>query len=555
MIAARLRDRATPCLKQSERLSECLRYGSLSPILALLLLSVMPLSVEAQPLPEVSITATVPDAAEEGCFEGCFNQFTVTRTGDTTADLTVHYTVGGTATPGADYSALPGNVTIDADDAEVIIFVAEPVDDLEVEGDETVVLTLNADPSYVIGSPDEATVTIADNDFPPEVNITTTEPGAAEFDTECEGPCIGVLTLTRMGGDTDSDLTVLYTVDGPATPGADYIALSGDVTILAGDLEADILITPVDDLVPEDVEGVVVNLTDDPSYTIGFPFAATVFITDNDGPPEISITTEFDAAEAGCEGTCIGRFTLTRTPDTTADLTVHYTVGGTATPGADYTALPGSVTFPGSTSGGDTVDIDIFPVNDLEFEDAETVVVTLTDHPSYVIGSPDAATVTIADNDLPTVSIRAIDSDASEDLDEGGPDRGRFRVTRSGTTSADLFVHLSVDGTATPVGEESPDYTAAPTPLTLVVVPAGSATATIEIMPIDDGLEEGDETVVLTLEIPDDNGGADYIIGRPSGATVTITDTTTTPPVPIPELSITSTDADASEAGPDSPER
>ena len=50
--------------------------------------------------------------------------FTVTRTGDTSPDLTVLYTVSGTATAGADYGALPGSVTIPAGSATATIAVA-----------------------------------------------------------------------------------------------------------------------------------------------------------------------------------------------------------------------------------------------------------------------------------------------------------------------------------------------------------------------------------------------------------------------------------------------
>jgi hypothetical protein len=52
-----------------------------------------------------------------------------------------------------------------------------------------------------------------------------------------------------------------------------------------------------------------------------------------------------------------------------------------------------------------------------------------------------------------------------------------------------------------------------------VVIPAGSATATVTVTPIADGVTEGAETVVMTLK-----AGAAYTVGTPSSATVTITD-------------------------------
>ena len=47
--------------------------------------------------------------------------FTVTRTGDTSAPLTVHYTVAGTAVAGTDYVSLPGAVTIEAGSSTAIV--------------------------------------------------------------------------------------------------------------------------------------------------------------------------------------------------------------------------------------------------------------------------------------------------------------------------------------------------------------------------------------------------------------------------------------------------
>ena len=111
-------------------------------------------------LPAVSISATDAAAAEAGQDPG---RFTVTRTGDTAAALTVQYTRGGSATNGSDYANLATSVTIPAGAASAVITVT-PVDDAVVEAAETVVLTLAGDASYVLGSPSTATVTIADND-------------------------------------------------------------------------------------------------------------------------------------------------------------------------------------------------------------------------------------------------------------------------------------------------------------------------------------------------------------------------------------------------------
>src|SRR5207253_444306 len=99
--------------------------------------------------PSVTVTATDGTATEAGPTTGTF---AVSRTGSTAAALTVNYTVGGSATPGSDYTALSGSVTIPAGAASAPITVT-PVDDTAVEPDETVVLTLAPGGGYQVGAP------------------------------------------------------------------------------------------------------------------------------------------------------------------------------------------------------------------------------------------------------------------------------------------------------------------------------------------------------------------------------------------------------------------
>jgi hypothetical protein len=80
-------------------------------------------------------------------------------------------------------------------------------------------------------------------------------------------------------------------------------------------------------------------------------------------------------------GPATNAFTVSRTDNPAASLTVHYTVSGAATPSSDYTALPGSVTIP---SGATTAAIILTPLNDTLVEENEPVVVTLQEHPAYL---------------------------------------------------------------------------------------------------------------------------------------------------------------------------
>jgi hypothetical protein len=109
-------------------------------------------------VPTVTVAATTPGAAETGLAPGTF---TFTRGGVTTAALVISYTVGGSATNGADYQAVPATVTIPAGANSATVTIT-PLADTRAEGDETVVLTLADDPAFSIAAASSATVTIRD---------------------------------------------------------------------------------------------------------------------------------------------------------------------------------------------------------------------------------------------------------------------------------------------------------------------------------------------------------------------------------------------------------
>ena len=113
------------------------------------------------PPPTVTIVATDASAAENPLDGGLF---TISRT-DTNGDLSVFYTIdpSGTADSSDYFESLGGSVSIVDGQSSATIAIT-PVDDTEVEGDETLTLALDAGAGYMVGSPDNATITIADND-------------------------------------------------------------------------------------------------------------------------------------------------------------------------------------------------------------------------------------------------------------------------------------------------------------------------------------------------------------------------------------------------------
>jgi hypothetical protein len=97
--------------------------------------------------------------------------------------------------------------------------------------------------------------------------------------------------------------------------------------------------------------------------------------------------------------------------------------------------------------------------------------------------------ILVDDNDVPTISLEAIDGIASEP----GTDKARFRVRRTGGTSVPLTVYLSISGSAV----AGVDYFSLPASIT---IPAGGDSAFLDLVAKDDSLKEGQETVSLAVD-------------------------------------------------------
>ena len=174
------------------------------------------------------------------------------------------------------------------------------------------------------------------------------------------------------------------------------------MTIPAGASSATITVDVLNDNVVEIAETVVLTLTGTNHAGAAVSAAnhsATVTVTDDDATTVSIAATDASASETGTNGAL---FTVTLGGSKVAPaggITVNYSVGGTATADADYTALPGSVTIP---AGASSATIAIAVLDDNVVESSETVVVTLTgtDHPGVTVSSASSqATATIADND------------------------------------------------------------------------------------------------------------------------------------------------------------
>jgi Ca2+-binding RTX toxin-like protein len=423
--------------------------------------------------------------------------YTFTRSGVTTNALTVNYTLGGTATLNTDYTrtGTTNTVTFAANSATATVIV-DPTADTIVESNETVILTLATGTGYTVGTPNAATGTINNDDTSVTLAVSpssVTEDGTANL----------VYTFTRSGVTTNA-LTVNYTIGGTATLNTDYTrtGTTNTVTFAAGSSTATVIVDPTADTTVESNETVALTLATGTGYTVGTPNAAAGTIN-NDDITLPSITLAVSPSSVTEDGTSSLVYTFTRSGVTTNALTVNYTVEGTATNGTDYTSIPTSVTFAANSA---TATVIVDPTADTTVESDETVILTLATGTGYTVGTPDAVTGTITNDDLPSITLAVSPTSVTED----GTTNLVYTFTRSGVTTNALTVNYTVEGTAT----NGSDYTSIPTSVTFA---ANSETATVIVDPTADTTVESDETVILTLAT-----GTGYTVGTTTPVTGTI---------------------------------
>ncbi|MBI5385408.1 MAG: FAD-dependent oxidoreductase [Verrucomicrobia bacterium] len=274
----------------------------------------------------VTLTASDPAATESGGDSGAF---TLQRIGDTSGSLSVAWTLSGTASNGIDYAWLGGGTNFSPGASNVVISLI-PLNDVKADPDETVTLTLTPSAGPVFIGPTTATVTIADDNDPPEFVVAATTPLAYE---PLPAPG-GVFTISRSLGDTNAAVMVQLAFSGTASEGDDYTAdvaptfqsadapatrkssaaednsqvgkpairqtgksalQGGSISFEPGVLSRTVVITPVNDTEFEAPETVTLSLLPGSGYSLGAADSASVTIFDDEGAPNASLLLEAES--------------------------------------------------------------------------------------------------------------------------------------------------------------------------------------------------------------------------------------------------------------------
>ncbi|GAB4474119.1 MAG: hypothetical protein OHK0037_34870 [Elainellaceae cyanobacterium] len=359
--------------------------------------------------------AVVPNAVLEDSGTGMV--YTFTRNGFTGNAITVNFTVGGTATlggPNADYTITgatvaggTGTISFAAGETTKTITVT-PTSDNAVEPNETVAVGVAAGTGYIVGAPGNATGTIQNDDSSIQLSV------APSSVLEDSGGDL-VFTFNRTAF-LDRPITVNFGVGGTATFSTDYTvsapvgttftytALGGTVQFAAGESTKTILVKPVADSTLEPNELVTLTLQNGTGYTPASTTPVSGIIEDDDAIVTLTVSPDNVLEDSGQEIV----YTFTRVGATSRELTVSFTVGGTAVFGAagnDYTVegeasfnpTAGTITFaPGAT----TAVLRIKPVADLDtIEQNETISLTLVNGTGYTSGTVNPQVSTILNDD------------------------------------------------------------------------------------------------------------------------------------------------------------
>jgi hypothetical protein len=454
------------------------------------------------PLPVVKISAT-PWRTSEPC-PTCLvvpSVLTIERTAPTNNALTVFLAIDGTATAGDDYQALPASVEIPAGQRSAQLTLLTRDDQL-AEGPEVVrvrVRVLRQPPPFL---PPTYFVNVYANEV--LVVIFDDEPDAPQARLDIAAPTNGshllfasTIQLSALAVNTQNEVygpvefyagdqfiarsTVTATTQ-PATPGLPSVHTAHWTNPPVGQYA---LTARTRLSFSQSITSPPVNVTvDAPTFPV---------VSLETFPLQNPQAREFCPPNLDC---AYPSFVVRRSGPTNADLSVYLSYSGTATAGADYPSLPGSLVIP---AGRDAAFLMLVPNDDTLVEGPETVIATFTAVPAPYIQDPNhaSATITIIDNERPLDTVVSIEATQRIAEESSEPFRrlnlvGEFTISRIGPTNNSASVFVRYSGTATP----DLDYPSLPG---LVTIPSGSVSTEIRVEAINDHLPEGIETLEATL--------------------------------------------------------
>lgn len=300
--------------------------------------------------------------------------------------LVVHYSLGGSAQNGVDYTNLSGETTIPGSGDNSVQIYVQPISPATLTNPvETVDFAVQPTTNYLV-APSQYTGTVLIKSSSTTVFV---EPGgldavrpAAPGEPEQDG----ALYFSRFDDfGYYPPLTFYYQISGTASNGVDYQLLSGSLAFADGSNYTNMTIVPLAESPLRGTKTITATIVSSNGYVADTNyFTWTINVYDQTNKVGIdSAETAINSSGPPGDPAQIGAFNLSRFEPHGfyPEITAGYSMSGQAISGADYTAPTGSVTFP---EGQLTASVPIQPINHWT-NASKSVVMTLLPDSSYVI--------------------------------------------------------------------------------------------------------------------------------------------------------------------------
>lgn len=301
--------------------------------------------VGAQSVPTLSLKGTTTVQ------QGQSATLTVTADEAPLQDTQVALTAGGTALPGTDYDAFPPTITLPEGQTTAHVTITTKTSST-VKPDRLLVVSLTPTPSpyYTVGPVSTATITIAGTSGNAAIPVVTIRAGGLRVPAGT--PATFTISLDRA---LSQELQVSLGYGGNAVPGSDYSPAGGVITVPPGQTALPVTVPTLDNGRVQSDPAVFVTVQPSSEYVVGDPSVAGVLIVSST-LPKINIIG--GPAAVGLGGGAV--FTIVADQPPVKDISVQYTVTGTAQQGKDLEPVTGTVVLP---AGQTTAAIPILTLN------------------------------------------------------------------------------------------------------------------------------------------------------------------------------------------------
>lgn len=436
---------------------------------------------QVAPVPTVSFALASQTAGEAA---GVF-QLTVNLSAATTKNVSVPFTLSGTAINGFDYTIVSSPLTIPAGATSASIAVTIK-DDTAVDGNKTLIVTLGTPTNATLGSTKVDTLTITDNDNGAPTDITLTPSNVAENATN-----VVVGTLAAIDPNVGDTATFSIQAGGQGS----FFTISGNqLKVGATGLDFESL--------PGGVATVTVRATD--STGLFLDKQLSVNVTDVNEAPSITAGQTFSVLEGSPVATVVGTVAATDPDKTAPNNTLTYTIlSGNTSSAFALNSSTGQITVANAAAMNATTNPSF------------TLQVKVTDGGSPGLSSTQNVTITVADaNSAPSITAGQV------------------------FTTAENRANGAIIGT---VQATDPDTTAPNKTLTYSILSGNtnnafainSATGQITVATPSAVNFEQTSQFVLTVEVTD---GGTPALSATANVTINVTDVNENPSIPAGQI-------------------